>query len=437
MELAHSILPMWGANNPIKVLPETLYPLATRFATYLIMPLYNLTHPSSSISHSFISSLTYTHALVFSLFITLYVFRFHKLVDNYGIKDNLQNYLYTTIFLLLHFTLVYPTDIGYYLFIERNITCLYNYMIPALLNSMVVMYLLENNLFKVVEKKPKLYICIIGIYFSIFSNLFQSIIVLSLAIVIINKNFISKEKINFIALYVIILWAISAEFEANGMRASAVGSNIPITQLPYGDSLLALFNIVKVMNPLFTIIFVSIIIYVLVKSKDRSDIIELLLALFITCVYLVMLSAKISFAYLNTYGVRFGIFFYILLIVFLCTTRIKLPKYSLHISCVIVSALFLMTFTKYRPYNMVQTEWYKAVAVDEDIVDQFLEADKYELEYFGLKAPKGYMEDNYPHAYYAARRMSQQLYELGIISKYIDVDIVPDDSINKKYSLEY
>jgi len=63
-------VPIWGAWNPIKVLPETSMGIATRLATMIILPFNN----------DFISTMTIMYATIVSLFILAYTYYFMKFI---------------------------------------------------------------------------------------------------------------------------------------------------------------------------------------------------------------------------------------------------------------------------------------------------------------------------------------------------------------------
>ena len=64
---------MTGAYNPIKVLPETLFPLSGLVAAYVVYPLVG----------DYISAISLTSALVMAGLISLYMYLFFKLVERW------------------------------------------------------------------------------------------------------------------------------------------------------------------------------------------------------------------------------------------------------------------------------------------------------------------------------------------------------------------
>ena len=54
-----------------------------------------------------------------------------------------------------------------------------------------------------------------------------------------------------------------------------------------------------------------------------------------------------------------------------------------------------------------------------------------------LYVPVGVDEVNWPHAIIMGGRFANSLSQHGIISKYLEVTVVPDESINEMFNLGY
>lgn len=155
--------PVWKLWNPIKVLPETLMPLCGDFAGFILYP----------ITHNLPDSFTIVTVLTVSVFILLYMHGFQKLMLAVGIVCY-RRLLIAGLF-LLHFAIFQTASNGMkpYLFGAHNVSCIYHYVIPVLLNGIVVLWFLFREINGTYEetvfKKGILYFVI---YLSIFSNLY-------------------------------------------------------------------------------------------------------------------------------------------------------------------------------------------------------------------------------------------------------------------------
>lgn len=89
LSILRKAVPMTGAYNPIKVLPETLFPLAGLVAAYVVFPLIG----------DYISAIALTSALVMAGLISLYMYLFFKLVDRWLSLSDYANMIgYSAIF---------------------------------------------------------------------------------------------------------------------------------------------------------------------------------------------------------------------------------------------------------------------------------------------------------------------------------------------------
>lgn len=238
MVLRRSLLPVISYFNPSKVLPEFLYSFVSLFGAKIIYP----------ITGDYIKSLGLIYSFVYSLFIIFNVIcieYFIKYVsfNNSENKENKAHIIHaiSSIILLAFF---YLGKDGRYLLHEVNVTCIFHYSIPALLNISVVLLLItlekRNRQLLCFDEPYKNVILSISLYLCIFSNLFFSSILLSYIVSLLTINFFfqlkSQHVINIkkiITLYlrqnyqymvVIFMWIISAYFESKGGRAK-IGLN--------------------------------------------------------------------------------------------------------------------------------------------------------------------------------------------------------------------
>lgn len=97
LSLMRKAVPMTGAYNPIKILPETLFPLAGLIAAYVVYPLIG----------DYISAIAMTSALVMGGLVCLYMYLFFRFVESWLSLSDYANMMVTALFFLLHFALFY------------------------------------------------------------------------------------------------------------------------------------------------------------------------------------------------------------------------------------------------------------------------------------------------------------------------------------------
>lgn len=78
--------------------------------------------------------------------------------------------------------------------------------------------------------------------------------------------------------------------------------------------------------------------------------------------------------------------------------------------------------------------------ISRDIIDQYVQADqagqKQMLLYVPVHTEDPDTQDNWPHSAVLLPRITNTLYEHGIISYPIDITVVPSVEMNEKYHLE-
>lgn len=169
LSILRKAVPMTGAYNPIKVLPETLFPLSGLVAAYVVYPLVG----------DYISAISLTSALVMAGLISLYMYLFFKLVERWFSLSDYANMMVTALFFLFHFALFYEKSSPVpYLFGSGNLTCIYHYVIPALVNLCVVLYLARFDIaHEAMNLTPgRRSVLLFCIYLAIFSNALSNII---------------------------------------------------------------------------------------------------------------------------------------------------------------------------------------------------------------------------------------------------------------------
>lgn len=444
-------VPLWGDWNPTRIFPETFMPICSYIAVYFIKPIIG----------NYIYSLMITYAIVMSLFITGYIFLFNNFIRKEFSLNNIKVISVSIIFILFHF-IIFNWDMNnIYMFFSPNLTCYFYYVLPNLLNFMLVFFFCVKVNIDKNFTYFKLGCILLSIYLAVFSNLFSNIIILSYVlaklIICLMVN-IRKENINSYIRYlrnnkifvgIIFLWIISLLFEANGGRASNIGKSL--FEMPIMETIINFKNIVVHINKEFIYLFVFIniiafIIYITEKTKTdisnkyKTLVMEMSLSSLISLVYLILLSAKVNASYIARADVFFGIFVYLFVVELLSLIYIICKKEKMLIFLpVIIYIIFCQTLVAsgdFRESNISRIAPKNIIAIDNYLVEQIIKADKEFLNEMILYVPKGNNIDNWPHPMYMGKRISNTLYKHGLISKPIKIKIQPDETLNQKYNID-
>lgn len=436
-------LPQWHGWNPVKVLPETLMPIAGSIAAYVVRPFVQ----------DYVFSVTLTSAFIVSAFVTVYFAMFYRIA-----REKLGCNVYSglsvlTIIFALHFLIFRSAPAGNtFMFYSCNLICYYHYVIPDLLNTIMVMYFyLNDNLKNISILSGKGGWILFGVYLSIFSNVFASIILASyVSFVLINdfiklrkngdfKEFI-KEHILFIG--ILAVWEISLIFEANGGRSSAIGASL--WALPIGKTIATLGAKLATCSKIYLgyVALSFVMLCFLYKQKklmaenSHSKILAFSLwGIVITCIYTVLVSAKASVGYIYREDVLFGMVFYIFLILFyIAITLLKeYPQTKAILPIFMFVILFgLFDVKQYKATTMGDVHPARAAEIDNYLIKQIQQAEAEGKKEMVLIVPKGDNRDNWPHPNYMGKNICKTLKSHGLIHTDIKITIQPDETIKTK-----
>lgn len=449
-------VPIWKDWNPARVLPEVLMPFCGAVAAYLLTP----------ITGDYIGSITIVSALVTSGFITVYVCCFGKLMERVFNLPALRSIFLSMLFFLLHF-LVFRDNLSHnnYLFHCWDLTCVFYYLIPALLNCSLVMYMTANpgyqDLLKTgsLEKKG---LFAMAVYFAIFSNLPASVI---LAIYCGGRILVSligslKGKFNLkvylqnnlLHLLILVAWLVSVVFELCGGRAQDdMGYRLPLLQ-GLKETVYRFLIMVKGSNNaflLFTAAVITAAVVLLFLSKLKKDMDKRFLALtgenlICTVVMLaavIVLCVAVDITYVTRSEYLFGLYFYGFLILLMALAYVlhRLPKLWVAIPvvlCVLASEINTGEMT-FPDSNLQNCEAAICAAIDNDIIDQIVTADEAGQTEMTLHVPISLYAGNWPHSDFVGDRIAVTLYEHGMLDRLISVTVEPDPEMNRKYGLPF
>ena len=452
-------IPIWKDWNPTRVLPETLMPLVAELGVRLFMPVMGDYIGSMAIAFALVLSASYSAYFVLIYYLSA---RTNKIPAHWSLVLGI-------FMLLLHFlpfmkamtgnTFMYVTDV--------NVTCIFYYTIPALLNtSLVLLFAGGDHIEKAdaaqMVKEPKLRygILLLMIYLAINSDMFQSILLIAYiaSILLIEymkggvKKFLDNFYKNRIWNGVIIVWLLSLLMESEGGRA--VSKEIPDNYLlAVGETLKALGNSVRTLNLLFVFLFIAIeglaVFLFLTSGQTKTDsdkkyvrsTIVYLISLFITTAYLVLICARIGTGYFSRSDVFSGILFYVMMLIWTSLVYIidKAQTKAVIIAMpVVIYILLFETVICEKTYREINTSNYSASVVKEisdDILEQVLLADSQGRMTMELYVPVYGSSDNWPIGSYGGYRISRALFSHGMISKKIEITIVPTYDKNEQFDL--
>ena len=452
---ARRATPIWGEWNPAKVFPEVLLPFFSNIILHTLVPL----------TGDYITGFTVGHALVVSGFITVYTWALVALLRRSFSLSRITGLLCGTLFLIFHFLVFRTQDSGNgYLFHCEDLNCYYNYLLPALLNAILILYMMGNPDFEklLTSAEPaKIGIFYVIVYFAIFSNLVTSGILaafagskllLSLLKSIRKFKLTDYVKVNANWLVILAMWFISAIYELSGGRAS--GSSASITLRALRDTAYCLKEVLLGCNPLFWLSVFAIIILAVIhflltrkKAEDEATVLNHLIPLFVAAAallfYMLALCAMVWSGTIYRSEYSYPLFFYGFLVVFLALGYLlkKRPKLMLLLPLLVVFLVSdINTSGKTFEDSLMSDYGAQACAdISRDIVNQYIEADRAGLTETTIYVPAHVAdpetEDNWPHSLVLLPRISNALYEQGILSRPISAAFEIDPAVNQRFNI--
>lgn len=451
---------LWGTWNPIKVLPEVLMPFACQVSSAVLYP----------ITGDFLSSYNYMSAFIMSLVTTIYVVFFSKLIRE---KFNLtfgEEVFGSFLFILLNF-IIFRSHLSNnkYMFWSLNMCCYYNYYLPSVLNSIVVIILMSKKGEEIFANNKRIYsrgLMLLLSYLCIFSNLYSSFVIaifcgvhtfLNLMKSLYNKESlivsVSNKRIQF-DLITLAMWFVSIVFEMNGDRAATTGFGTTATYTKgLKDTLVTFISLKNEMNLIFkpivviTVIIITWIITCYFRKKTVIDnhetegLITIGLSFMLSIIFLILLSAVVGSGYILRTDVLFGAVFFAFLFIFY-SWNIFLRLYEkCKVLAPLLSFIILFYINTYEKVFIEPNSCNYSPQLCEEIgnylIDEVIDADKRGDERVRIKVPEfGLGGDNWPLSNFGGDRIGDSLYKNGIISHEIEVEFVEDKEMNKVFGIE-
>ena len=452
---ARRATPIWGEWNPAKVFPEVLLPFFSNIILYTLVPL----------TGDYITGFTVGHALVVSGFITVYTWALVALLRRSFSLSGMTGIFSGTLFLIFHFLVFRTQNSGNsYLFHCDDLNCYYNYLLPALLNAILIMYVIGNPDFeKLFADAPpvKVGIIYILIYFAIFSNMAISGMLASLAgsYLLLNllktlKKFKLMEYIKSNAHWLIILgmWCVSVVYEFSGGRATNAAAPLTLGNLRY--TAYCLKEVLVGCNPLFwlsvfTIIVLAALQFLLTKKKAEEEatllnhLVPLLVAAAALLVYMLALCTIVWFGTIYRSEYQITLFFYGFLVVFLALGYLlkKQPKLMFLLPLLVIFLASDINTNEMTFEDSLMSDYGAQACADisRDIINQYVEADLAGLTettiYIPMHIADPETEDNWPHTMVLLPRIGNALYKQGVLSRPISANFVIDPAVNQRHNI--
>ena len=439
-------IPYTGYWNPSRILPEILISLcgSAALVVYKIGIL------------GYIESQVLIFGIVLSLFIAFYIAAFISLIRSRFNISMFYSCVLGGIFLSLHFLIFRKSaENNLYMFYSYDTCCYFYYTISALLNCTLVMYFdfsgILNNFFSRSRILWKIILLII-VYFAIFSNLFNSIILVAYLGVIFLSRLIETiiKKGSFSALIkkfalplaIILLWLVAVYCEGHGGRAGNGASWL------WDGFLTAVIQTAKYLPEIFSsfsisfyiIFFLAVcgIIFAIAKHLDNADncrvfirfIILQLFTAIVIIIFLVLLCAVVNEEYILRPQVMFG-FIYTLFMIILAGFAYIIKYWKPAGLCSVIIFVFSVLLCNtngvtYSPSNPMGLSENICISVDNDLIEQMVAADLSGTEKTYIYVMDTGVDDNWPHTAYIGYGLKQTLLKHGIIHR--DFGIIPEMS---------
>lgn len=430
-------IPLWKYWNPIRMFAEVFMPIVSMIGAYVFHPLIG----------DFLVSLTYSYAITVSSVFTVLLYMLYR-----HFKGRQYCLVLITFFIICHFWIFRTANEGNHYMLGTNDACTYFfYVIPNLLNCILVLWMWEADLNSFIRKsyiQKALFVFLV--YIAIFSNLWSGAITASYigSVLLMDfptifnkasdiKTYCKNHTLEFAVLFV---WFISQIYELNGGRASSLA-----VDYSYIDSLTltlkALKELATRLNSVFALCIIAIILSgtVAIMSRQKQaikTIVTMSVSFFIMMAYLIVSCAKAGYGYIYRPDVIYGCFFFGMMIVLHCAHQIIRtipPVYPLVPVILLIALVDCNTEGKtFREANLLQLSPQVCADVGNDIIKQLSDADKEGKKEVEIYVPQfeATSNDNWPIALYAADRMSAMLYKMGITDTRITATFVPVESKN-------
>ena len=432
MGMARRAYPSFAYWNPTKVFPECFEPLVAMFAAYFIAPLIG----------DYLNALTFTNAVVVSLFIIIYLYSFQRLLELKFKIGKLFIFSIVVLFATLHLLILKTEQANNeHLWYSHDCNCYYHYTIPNLLCASLVMWLMRNNINTI---SNRLSIGILGFvsYLALCSNLYSTIILTAYLGSVLLIDFLHanhKEprwitvfiKFHWYPILIIFLWFIVQLIEVNGRRATSYGH----LDRPLLEEVTITFNyFIHIHYNLKFIIFNILVLggatvyYLSIRKKqlvhiDKTPFV-LLCSLILSITYLILLSSRVVSTYILRGDVIFAYAFFILLLIAFCICYLSVK--SRYVKMAFPFLLFFVFFERNTQGNIfkdIQFEYglnaQNCLQLNQCYIKQICEADMQGRDSIIIQVPRFNDDDNWPLSIDLSKSIGTTLYKHNITKRNI------------------
>ena len=440
-------LPSWNEWNPSRVFAECFQPLMGYFAAYVLTPLIG----------DYLHAQTVAVALLLSLMVTAYLWLFYHVMLGTG-GGRFRALSMTVLFLLFHFLILKTQRAGNpYLFGSSSVTCIYNYLMPMLLNaSLVLLMMWKGRLTEIFRGCSAVQAGFLSfwIYFAIFSGVFHSIIFVAFlgwySLFDLQKSAGGVRKwaaAHRAELVVLVLWLFSLVIEMQGGRARAIGQ--PFFQLPWMETLQSAAALWHQLNTGVAAFGIVIAILAAVeicrKGQDederrtRTFLGLSALSMVVVFTYLFLVCTKSVPVYFERSDVAGCGLFYLLLLTCLAMNHfVRCHPSFLRAMPLLLFVVLIASLNPNRgfyPSTMGHVPEKTCDAISHDILAQLLAAEQAGEERVTLHVPVGNAETNWPHDRFLKDVLNNTLTRHGVLMYPLEIEIQPDPEMNRKYHL--
>lgn len=444
-------LPEWGSMNPCKILPEALMSIVSDVGVYLF---YDLVHMD------LFDSLTAAYALCLSAVICVYVHVFGVVLRRVLHANWNEAVLLQALFFLVHFSIFRSSwNNNVYLFGAYNVTSIFHYVIPAMVNAVTVFVLIlqrydERFCLGTVDKA----VLFALFYFSIFSSINESHILIAFlgsgilmdlpSVFKKRQTVVEYAREHAIALILVIVWLVSLVFEINGGSASY--REFTLDLVGSASSLISMLHKMNHTTLLVGGVFCVVGLIAALRGRNivemlQSDkgglVLRMIVSMILSTAFLVLLEADVSPRYFQRAEVMFGIMFYAFVIVLLLALEAIQHVHAVKVIAPILAFLVLMTIMDggrvFRETNTANMNPEICKAVNEDILEQMLTAQENVETSVELHVPTPPAGEGWPHASYVGEDIARGLYQKGILRRQLEATVVYDDGMNERYQVDY
>lgn len=459
-------VPLLGAWNPTRILPEVLTPMGGYIAAFIIYPL----------THNYVGAITGVEAFILTIFVVAFLYAFYLFLSK-KLKFSVNVSIAGELLFLLSFFLIFKhmNASSYGAFWTVDLSCYFFYVIPGLLNGTMVMYMARFDDFSHHFSQMRALnkgMLILALYFTLFSNTQLNIIIATYCFCDIINN-LRIQRVNpfkhllsidfwksiYVQSLVLLVWIVSIAFDLTGQRARNVVhlSKQGAQQSGLNSTLVQFKALVSHANKWYLILILLAMVLalcVVLRASNKQSSLNLntwlkmyiisIVSLVISFVYLVLAYSVAGSQYANRPDAMWAMIFYVLLP---STLSMLLLLKVWHLKPVIPLLLVLESLVAFNfncpnilPTNNNSHDSKTAIAVDNYIIDQIVKADKDGKSTVNVLVPKdsatvdpNVEASNWPHSFAMAKHLQNTLYAHRLIRSRIKITFKPTTKVNKQF----